>query len=204
MLFRGGINTIMRSYLKLSSRKEECVMKRSKLIAVLLVSVMVIVAVQPAFAGWSGEKEVKKQAKNFGKAIETVNTARQAYDTAEKLYKAKDNDERKKILTDTAKDVGKGIVKAPIKAAADATITTGATSTAVYLASAAGVTAKTGTAIATLSGAAATNATLAAIGTPVATTLGIAAAPAVVGAAVVGAAAAGVCYGVHCLIDWIW
>lgn len=183
-------------------------MKYSRFIAVLLVSVMVFGGLRPAFAGWSGEKEVKKQAKNFGKAIETVNTVHQVYDTAEKLYKAKNDDERKKILTDTAKDVGKGVVKGVVKGAADTAITTGATSTAVCLASAAGVTAKTGTAIATLSGAAATSATMAAIGTPVATGIatvtGIAIAPAVAGAAVVGAAAAGVCYGVHCLIDWIW
>lgn len=183
-------------------------MKRSKLIAVLLVSVMVIVAVQPAFAGWSGKEEVKKQAEKFGNAGKTVNTVYQVCKTGSDLYNAKDNDERKDILIDSAKDFGKDIVKAPIKAAADTAITTGATSTAVYLASAAGVTAKTGTAIATLSGAAATSATMAAIGTPVATGIatvtGIAIAPAVAGAAVVGAAAAGVCYGVHCLIDWIW
>ena len=179
-------------------------MKGSKFVAVMAVCVMVIGVVRPASAGWSGNKEVKKQAEKFGEVGKTVSAAYQVYDTSSKLYNARNNNERKDILIDTAKDVGKDIVKAPIKAVADTAITTGATSTAVYLAGAAGMTAKTGTAIAALSGAAATNATLCAIGTPVVTTLGIAAAPAVVGGVIVGAAAAGVCYGVHCLIDWIW
>ncbi len=179
-------------------------MKYSRFVAVIVVCVMVIGAVSPAFAGWSGNKEVKKQAEKFGEVGKTVSAAYQAYDISSKLYNARNNDERKDILIDTAKDAGKELVKAPIKAAADTAITASATSTAVYVAGAAGMTAKTGTAIAALSGAAATNATLAAIGTPVVTTLGIAAAPAVVGGVIVAGAAAGVCYGVHCLIDWIW
>ncbi len=65
----------MRSYLKLSLRKEECVMKRSKLIAVLLVSVMVIVAVQPAFAA-------KKSDWKDG-AVQTIDAANDLIDVYE-------------------------------------------------------------------------------------------------------------------------
>ena len=73
---------------------------------------------------------------------------------------------------------------------------------AVAGASAMGVTASTGTAIATLSGAAATNATLYAIGAPVASALGVTfAAPVVVGGAVVGGIALAVSWGVSSLLD---
>lgn len=166
--------------LKLSRKKEGFFMKRSRFVAVMVVCVMVMGVIQPAFA-FSGGKVVK--------------------DTAEYLLKAEN-------INDSARGMRDGLVKTAaketIKHAADTAIVGSATSTAVTVAGYAGVTAKTGTAIATLSGAAATNATLCAIGTPVVTTLGIAAAPAVVGGVIVGAAAAGVCYGVHCLIDWIW
>ena len=73
---------------------------------------------------------------------------------------------------------------------------------AVAGASAMGVTASTGTAIATLSGAAATNATLYAIGAPVASALGVTfAAPVVVGGAIVGGIALAVSWGVSSLLD---
>ena len=116
-------------------------MKGSKFVAVMAVCVMVIGVVRPVSAGWSGNKEVKKQAEKFGEVGKTVSAAYQVYDTSSKLYNARNNNERKDILIDTAKDVGKDIVKAPIKAVADTAITTGATSTAVYLAGAAGMTA---------------------------------------------------------------
>jgi hypothetical protein len=94
--------------------------------------------------------------------------------------------------TGDAKDVAKAGVH----------VATGAVAVpaAVATASALGVTASTGTAIAGLSGAAATSATLAAVGAPVCGVLGIAASPAVVGGVVVGGAALLVGYGINCLL----
>ena len=182
-------------------------MKYSKLIALLVIGVMVCLTVQPAFA-WSGGQYVKEKAKKYGKAAETVADAYEVYETGRKLYNAKNNDERLDIAVDAAVSAGKGLVKKGVKATADAAIAGSATSTAVAIAGAAGMTAKTGTAIAALSGCAATNATLCAIGTPVVSALGAVGvtvgAPAVVGGAIVAGTAAVVCYGVHCLIDWIW
>lgn len=97
-----------------------------------------------------------------------------------------------------------GAAKAATKAAASSAAASGATSTAVYVASTAGMTAKTGTAIAALSGAAATKATLCAIGTPVVSALGLTVAPAVVGGAIVAGAGAAVGWGICKIIDWIW
>ena len=81
---------------------------------------------------------------------------------------------------------------------------------AVGIASAVGTTASTGTAIASLGGAAATSATLAAIGSSAvgtavggaAAVVGIVAAPAVIGGAIVVGMAAGVAYGVNTVINW--
>jgi hypothetical protein len=81
---------------------------------------------------------------------------------------------------------------------------------AVGIASVTGTTASTGTAIASLSGAAATSATLAAIGSSTvgtalgaaATVVGITAAPAVIGGAIVVGIATGVACGVNAVIDW--
>lgn len=77
--------------------------------------------------------------------------------------------------------------------------------TAVLLTSASGTQATTGTAIITLNGAAATSATLAAIGTPVSafvfTTTGVIFAPIVVGGVVVSAAGAVVGAGVNEMIE---
>jgi len=90
--------------------------------------------------------------------------------------------------------------------AVDMAIEMAAVPTAVSIASAAGITATTGTAIASLSGAAATSATLAGIGSGGATALGvvgIAAAPVVVGGVIVVGIAAGVAWGVNSLID-LW
>jgi len=100
-------------------------------------------------------------------------------------------------------------VKKAAKVAVSIAVEAVAVPTAVAGASAMGVTATTGTTIATLSGAAATNATLYAIGapiasalTPVATALGATvAAPAVVGGIVVGGAAMLIGWGVSSLID---
>lgn len=175
---------------------------------------MVMGLAQPALA-WYGGDEVKKYTETFIKGGETLGAVAGIIeegigvcDTGYRLYNAKNNDERLDIVVDAGKSAVKGAVKGyvkySIKTAADTAITTSATSTAVYLAGAAGMTAKTGTAIAALSGAAATNATLCAIGTPVVAATGIVAAPAVVGSVIVAGVAAGVCYGVHCLIDWIW
>jgi len=83
--------------------------------------------------------------------------------------------------------------------------------TAVKIISYTGVTASTGTSIATLSGAAATSATLASIGSTAvgttisaaATAVGITMAPAVVGGVIVIGVASGVAYGINSLID-IW
>lgn len=178
-------------------------LKKSRIIALLVVCVMVFAVVQPAFA-FSGKEVVKNSTKEILKKVDAIETVVDVVDRGQKLYNARNNDERIDIAIDTAKYYGKSAVKTGVKATLNTTIATSATSTAVSLAGAAGMTAKTGTAIATLSGAAATNATLCAIGTPVASALGIAAAPAVVGGVIVAGAAAGVCYGVSCLIDWIW
>ncbi len=178
-------------------------MKCSRFVAALMACVMVMGLVQPALA-WFGGDEVKKHTETFIKGAETIEGVIEVGVTGVRLYNAENNDERLDIAVDAGKRVAKGYVKHSIKAAADTAITTSATSTAVYLAGAAGMTAKTGTAIAALSGAAATNATLCAIGTPVVAATGIVAAPAVVGGVIVAGVAAGVCYGVHCLIDWIW
>ena len=73
---------------------------------------------------------------------------------------------------------------------------------AVSTASAMGVTASTGTAISSLSGAAAVSATSAAVGAPVSTALGavgIAVAPAVVGGAIIVATGAVVAWGINTL-----
>ena len=189
------------------SRKKEFHMKYSKFTALLVVGVMVFMTVQPAFS-WSGEQYVKDKTGTYVKAVEVVADAYEVYETGRKLYNAKDNDERLDIAVDAAIGAGKGLVKKGVKATADAAIAGSATSTAVAIAGAAGMTAKTGTAIAALSGCAATNATLCAIGTPVVSALGAVGvtvgAPAVVGGAIVAGTAAAVCYGVHCLIDWIW
>ena len=92
----------------------------------------------------------------------------------------------------------KSVVKVAVTVGTEAS----AIPAAVAGASAIGVTASTGTAIATLSGAAATNATLYAIGAPVASALGVTfAAPVVVGGAVVGGIALAVSWGVSSLLD---
>jgi len=78
--------------------------------------------------------------------------------------------------------------------------TTGAVPTAVYSAGALGVEATTGTAIASLNGAAAVSATSYAIGAPVASalsTVGIVAAPAVVGGVIIVGAATLVAVGIN-------
>lgn len=182
-------------------------MRYSKFTALLVIGVMVFLTVEPAFS-WSGEQFVKDKTRNYGAAVEVVAGAYEVYDTGRRLYNAKDNDERLDIVADAAVSAGKGIAKKAVKGTIDTAIAGSATSTAVTLAGAAGMTAKTGTAIAALSGAAATKATLCAIGTPVVSALGAVgvtvSAPAVVGGMIVAGAAAGVCYGVHCLIDWIW
>lgn len=178
-------------------------LKKSRIIALLLVCVMMFGVVQSAFA-FSGKELVKDSTEKIVDKVGKIETVIDVIDRGKKLYDAKNNDERIDIVIDTAKDYGKSAVKTGVKTMANTTIAASATSTAVSLVGAAGMTAKTGTAIATLSGAAATNATLCAIGTPVASALGIAAAPAVVGGVIVAGAAAGVCYGVSCLIDWIW
>lgn len=182
-------------------------MRYSKFTALLVVGVMVFLTVEPAFS-WSGEQFVKDKARNYGAAVEVVAGAYEVYDTGRRLYNAKNNDERLDIAVDAAVSAGKGIAKKAVKSTVDTAIAGSATSTAVYLAGAAGMTAKTGTAIATLSGCVATKATLCAIGTPVVSALGAVgvtvSAPAVVGGMVVAGVAAGVCYGAHCLIDWIW
>ena len=88
--------------------------------------------------------------------------------------------------------------------AVDTAVEVAAVPATVALASTSGMTAGTGTAIASLSGAAATSATLASIGSSGAAALGavgIVAAPAVVGGAIVGAAALGVAWGVNRIID---
>ena len=178
-------------------------MRYSKFTALLVIGVMVCLTVQPAFS-WSGEQFVKDKTKNYGAAVEVVAGAYEVYDTGRRLYNAKDNDERLDIVADAAVSAGKDNAKKAVKSM----IAGSATSTAVTLAGAAGMTAKTGTAIAALSGAAATNATLCAIGTPVVSALSAVgvtvSAPAVVGGMIVAGAAAVTCYGVHCLIDWIW
>ena len=80
---------------------------------------------------------------------------------------------------------------------------------AVQVASYIGTTASTGTSIATLSGAAATSATLASVGSTVvgtalsgaAAALGVVVSPAVIGGTIVTGVAVGVAYGVNNLID---
>ncbi len=98
------------------------------------------------------------------------------------------------VTLDTAREVA---VSMAVKAASIPATVGGASSL--------GMTASTGTAIASLSGAAAVSATLAAVGTPViavvSTVVTITAAPAVVGGAVVAGAAFGVAWGINSLID---
>ena len=123
MLFRGGIDSIIDLSSRSSfPRKKEYIMKHSRFIAVLLVSVMLFGRLRPAFAGWSGNKEVGKQAEKFGEVGKTVNTVYQVYKTGSDLYNAKNNDERIDIVIDVAKEAGKNLVKAPIKAAASAVV----------------------------------------------------------------------------------
>ncbi len=101
-------------------------------------------------------------------------------------YNAKDS---KKIET-----VAKGIGKTAVSIGAESV----AIPTAIAVSKAIGATASTGTAISTLSGAAATNATLAGIGahaSAVIGTLGITVAPMVVGGAIVCGVAAGLAWG---------
>jgi len=83
------------------------------------------------------------------------------------------------------------------KAGVHAITTAGATPTAVYSAGALGVEATTGTAIASLNGAAAVSATSYAVGAPVASVLGIAAAPAVVGGIIIVGVAGLVAVGIN-------
>jgi hypothetical protein len=92
------------------------------------------------------------------------------------------------------------------KVAVDVAAETAAVPTAVSIASSLGTSASTGTAISSLAGAAATNATLAAIGGPVLETIGVVAIPIVggpvaVGTLIVGGAAALVSWGINSLWD---
>ena len=91
-------------------------------------------------------------------------------------------------------------VKKVARAGVDAVATVGATPTAVYGAGALGTEATTGTAIASLNGAAAVSATSYAIGAPVAGVLsgmGIVVAPAVVGGVIIVGAAGLVAVGIN-------
>lgn len=110
---------------------------------------------------------------------------------------------------DAAYDVGTAavngdmntIAKQTAKSGAGYYVATSAPAIAVKIAGWLGVKASTGTAISALSGAAATKATFAAIGT--ATGLALAS-PAVIGGAVVAACAAGVGAGIKSGIDYFW
>jgi len=99
----------------------------------------------------------------------------------------------------------KKLVKTAAKVATKQVVKKASIPVAVQTASLLGVEAGTGTAISSLSGAAATSATAAAVGGTViegaaAIGIGVTAAPAVVGAAVIG----GIGIGVACLIDSIF
>ena len=91
----------------------------------------------------------------------------------------------------TAKDIG--------RTAVHVATTSASTPAVVYGAGALGVNATTGTAIATLNGAAAVSATSYAIGAPVVSVLGIAAAPAVVGGVIIVGAATLVAVGINAI-----
>ena len=187
-------------------------------ICVIMVSIMfstpVLAASEKRNDSWMkkgvefGKDIYNEYGENLGKAKDVAETVYDIYDTGKKLYDARDMDERVDVLIDVTKDYGKTVAKTAMKTAVNSVITTSATSTAVTVAGAVGMTAKTGTAIASLSGVAATNATLCAIGTPVASTFtavtGVACAPAVVGGAIIAGGAALLCWGVSECIDWIW
>lgn len=95
--------------------------------------------------------------------------------------------------------------KESVKSGARSCIAASAMPAAVKTAGALGMTAKTGTAISALSGAAAVNATCCAVGMKAAALTGMAvASPAIVGGAIIAGGAAAVGYGVSRLIDRIW
>lgn len=168
-------------------------MKKSKLVAVLLVVVMVF-SVSPVYAEETlTDKAVSLVTEYGGTALDVGKGVVDAVDAYQ---------------TDGVLGVASSAAKTGTKVYVGKVIATSAVPTAVSVASATGMTASTGTAIASLSGIAATNATLYAVGAPVATTLatvtGITIAPAVVGGALVAGAAVAVGYGVNCFIDWLW
>jgi hypothetical protein len=83
------------------------------------------------------------------------------------------------------------------RAGVHAATSAGAVPTAVTTASTLGIEATTGTAIASLNGAAAVSATSYAVGAPVVSALGLAAAPAVVGGVIIGGVAVLVAVGIN-------
>ncbi len=112
---------------------------------------------------------------------------------AQDIYKARNTEDKIRTTIKHARRMGVDI-------AAEATAVPVAVAGASYM----GVTASTGTAISALSGAAATSATLAAIGGPASVCLGIvgiSVAPAVVGGAIVAGAGAAVAWGINKLMD---
>lgn len=184
-----------------------------KIIAVLLVCVVPFAVAQPALAAQRNDKGTDwgAVAKELGSAAEDFMDIKEKYDTAkywynkgDAIYNAKDMGERFDVVAGVVVDHVKDGVKDGVKNATRATIVGASTPTAVSVAGAVGMTAKTGTAISSLSGIAATKATLYAIGAPVASALGLTTAPAVVGGVIVMGAASAVAWGVGKLIDWVW
>ena len=103
------------------------------------------------------------------------------------------------VSADTLEDAGKAVAKETL---AVTVVAPALTSAAISTAGAMGATASTGTAIASLSGAAATSATLAYIGTGVAGAVGMTvASPAIVGGMIVAGVSSAVVFSVDWLLD---
>ena len=176
--------------------RENIMLKKSKSIAFLSLCMMTFMFAQPALAAKNDDWKKDTVKKAVKVAEQVADVAGDALDVYE-IY----NDAQERGYVSS-------VAKYGTKAYVNGVIAGSATSAAVATAGTLGVTASTGTAIASLSGAAATSATMAAIGGPVATGIaavtGVTLAPAVVGGAIVAGAATAVCYGVNCFIDWIW